>query len=148
MTTTPTSPPTFRDGIEVAAKWHDGQAAELRADLAGPYFIHPDDQEVREDDARAHDTYAAAIRAIPTPDTLPTGWNSDVGEAPRDGTKIDLWIYWPEHGVARRSADARWDADGAEGAGAWRIDQYTLDQYLDPPVVKAWMPLPPPPPGE
>ena len=60
MTTTPT-PPTFRDGIEAAAK-----VVENLPTGRGDIWLQ-----------NAFMNAARRIRAIPTPDTLPTGWNSD-----------------------------------------------------------------------
>jgi len=65
---TPTSPPGFRDGIEAAAKVADDWAASRKVNSR---FA------VAEGAAAI---IARRIRAL-TPDTLPTGWNSDMGEA-------------------------------------------------------------------
>jgi len=89
MTTTPTSPPGFRDGIEAAAKALDTQAARLRevmdlADCGGFDLV----SVIFKACAKSADDAAKEIRALPTPDTLPTGWNSDMGEAPSDMAAI------------------------------------------------------------
>lgn len=131
MTTTPTSPPGFRDGIDAAAN----EVARLMGEEYA--FLQHADFLASELPQR--------IRAIPTPDTLPTGWNSDMGEAPRDGTTILVFgrpgdIDGVEFG-APGIHSAYWDSiDGAfclTGA-TW------IGPFIEP---THWM-LPPPPPGE
>jgi len=67
-----------------------------------------------------------------------TGWR-DIATAPKDGTKIDLWVTF-EKG-SRRAASAYWDTKSED----WMLDQWFLHQYAVEPVLHAWMPLPPAP---
>jgi len=126
----PTSPPGFRDGIEAAAKVVEGRVYKERyREWTFQGGNRSDDSEIVKFANRA----AAAIRAIPTPDTLPTGWNSHMGEAPRDGTSVLLTSrrgglmigFWNGHGG--------WDDGDSRDHNTWPTH---------------WMPLPPPPPGE
>lgn len=146
MTTTPTSPPGFRDGIEAAAReldWAARQARENTVAFAGADYAAAFAERI---EARA-----AFLRS--TPDTLPTGWNSDMGEAPRDGTPFwgsvgddAIRMFWHPQFKAFVSSFSRMTM-----APGYTIDgQTTRDHH---PVVHkpiAWMhlPLPPPPPGE
>lgn len=50
----------------------------------------------------------------------------DISTAPRDGSKIDLWVVWSD-GSANRYPDSFWNDE----AGTWQIGQYSLDQYTD-----------------
>jgi len=152
MTTTPT-PPGFRDGIEAAAKVAD----ELEDRFAREWRAGHKSDAHMEGQSDGAGEVARAIRAIPTPDTLPTGWNSDMGAAPRDRTKLVLLTM---HGSAVAAFyDPTFDGD----LGAWVASNEgehpvswtdgacwgSNDQEMpsDPPV--AWMHLPlPPPPGE
>lgn len=61
--------------------------------------------------------------------------------APRDGTAVDLWVHWPEHGEDRRVCDAHWNA----ADGEWQLGQYHVGQFMHRPVVTHWMPLAAPP---
>jgi len=136
MTATPTSPPGFRDGIEAAAKVAEREQDEC-AELEDRALTDIDAARWHEQ-ARAASRIAQAIRAIPTPDTLPTGWNSDMGEAPRDRRKpfllaTDSYLGGVVMAVWPPGSTYPIDEDG--------------DDYTD---GRAWMPmpLPPPPPGE
>jgi hypothetical protein len=66
--------------------------------------------------------------------------------APRDGTTLDLWAYFPEHDKARRIADAFWNTE----ENAWQLGGFNSKQFSYPPTISHWMPLPaaPPPPSE
>lgn len=68
------------------------------------------------------------------------GWRP-IETAPKDGTKIDLWVYWPEHGESRRATNAYWHEDRLD----WWIDGYCVNQYAHCPKITHWMPLPPAP---
>lgn len=65
------------------------------------------------------------------------GWRP-IESAPRDGTLVDLWLYWPEGTRHSRCADAFWSED----EGDWKIGQYFTRQYMEPPSALYWMPLP------
>lgn len=142
---TPTSP-GFRDGIEAAAK--------VASRIIGDAELHG---SISTEGALRQEVLAA-FAAIPTPDTLPTGWNSDMGEAPRDRTKLVLLTM---HGSAVAAFyDPTFDGD----LGAWVASNEgehpvswtdgicwgSNDQEMpsDPPVAWMHLPLPPPPPGE
>jgi len=134
--TPPTSPPGFRDGIEAAAKVAEREQDEC-AELEDRALTDIDAARWHEQ-ARAASRIAQAIRAIPTPDTLPTGWN-------------------PTHehyrgGLYRVIARGRIEADltpcviyDNEAGETWVRPADDFDQ-TDPFVRFAA--LPPPPPGE
>lgn len=65
-------------------------------------------------------------------------WNSDMSSAPKDATRVDLWVNFPGLGT-RRVADAYWNGHN------WQLGQYNEGQYLHRPRIIAWMPPPPPP---
>lgn len=67
-----------------------------------------------------------------------SGWQP-IGTAPKDGSKIDLWVVFPNGG--QRWPDSFWNTV----AGNWQHGHYTLAQYLDKPFATHWMPLPGPP---
>jgi hypothetical protein len=59
-----------------------------------------------------------------------------IESAPKDGTKIDLWVVFPKG--AHRYADGYWDD------GEWRLS--VPESWYDPrPQITHWMPLPLPP---
>jgi len=136
MTATPTSPPGFRDGIEAAAKVCEACAAKWQSDEAFKVAVTPATLYAHDLAARVCLQAASDIRAL-TPDTLPTGWNTDMGAAPRDGTHI-LCIDG-DGGVFR----SRW---AQEHEGYWEC--WCGQPVVYPPKPVAWMPLPPPPSGE
>jgi Lar family restriction alleviation protein len=72
------------------------------------------------------------------PSVLPvSGWR-DIATAPRDGTRVDLWGYWPEHDVWRREVDAVW----SDGKHDWKVGRFYSRQLVQPPTFTHWMPLP------
>lgn len=68
--------------------------------------------------------------------------------APKDGTAIDVWAFWPEHGISYRVTDARWLE--CDGRGGWVLNGHVDYGYAYPPQVTHWRarPLPPVPAGE
>jgi hypothetical protein len=69
-----------------------------------------------------------------------TAWQP-IESAPKDGTKIDLWVHFAEDDRSYRQADAYWNAD----EGTWQLGQYHTGQFLYPVTPTHWMPLPDPP---
>jgi hypothetical protein len=67
------------------------------------------------------------------------GWQ-DIATAPKDGSRLDLWIIHPGNG-GRRYPDSFWD----DAPGDWKIGQYHTKMYVDPPAVTHWMRPPAPP---
>ncbi len=65
------------------------------------------------------------------------GWRSDMENAPRDGTRIDLWLHYPEGDRQARYADCYWEPEFND----WRLGQYRITQYLYPPTPLFWKPL-------
>lgn len=61
--------------------------------------------------------------------------------APKDGTRIDVWAYWAEGDNWSRSADAYWSVEDQD----WMLDRWLAGQYVTPPKITHWMPLPEPP---
>lgn len=84
------------------------------------------------------DAYRAMLSTAPPVPV--SGWREMV-DAPRDGTRVDLWVLWPEDGTASREADAYWNADAEE----WQLGQYHAGQYVERPIPTHWQPLPHPP---
>lgn len=88
-------------------------------------------------------------RCLSAPPAVPggDGWR-DMASAPKDGTKIDLWVHWPatedREAHSQRLADASWD--GVEHD--WHDGQFRLGQYLARPEPTHWRPLPHPPAQE
>ena len=68
----------------------------------------------------------------------------DIGTAPKDGTPVDLWAFWPEHGRYERLINCFWNSY----ADDWNIGVFYPHQYAFPPVINHWMPIPPAPAGE
>jgi hypothetical protein len=84
--------------------------------------------------------YRAMLSAVP-PVQPEEGWRP-IETAPRDGTEIDLWGYWPENDRWKRTADAWWDS----AENCWRLDQYRHEgMYVHRPRFTHWQPLPVPP---
>lgn len=146
MTTTPTSPPGFRDGIEALEHaWYSLNS--LRAAFGDPLTRralggHNEGQQAAYIGASQTmaeiDAVLKALKSIPTPDTLPTGWNSDMGEAPRDGTAFL---------AAQRDTINVVFFDDRNPDHCWAMvdgDNY----HRDWPTHWMHLPLPPPPPGE
>jgi hypothetical protein len=81
------------------------------------------------------------IVALATPDTLPTGWNSDMGAAPRDGTSVLLYVVTPP---GDQYAVSIGDPEGWQSieAGRWDDGDWFKMTAGEP---THWMPLPPPP---
>lgn len=71
----------------------------------------------------------------------------DIRTAPKDGTKIDLWVVFPDGG--RRWPDASWKLAGQtafSGPDNWASqDGVPLHGLVDRPVATHWMPPPAPP---
>ena len=65
-------------------------------------------------------------------------WRSDMENAPRDGSEVDLWAFWPERAEYRRTPDAVWASD----VGEWMLGQYSESQFVHRPQVTHWMPRP------
>lgn len=61
----------------------------------------------------------------------------DISTAPKDGTKLDLWVVFQETG-ARRVPDAHWN----DKLGGWQLGQHNALDYMTPPAITHWMPLP------
>lgn len=74
---------------------------------------------------------AALSTAIPAGDGVPT-WQP-IETAPKDGTVIDLWCYWPQHDEHRRTADAYWRKDD------WQFGDFARHQFVHKPVPLLWM---------
>lgn len=70
------------------------------------------------------------------------GWQP-IETAPKDGTKIDLWVHFPEHDEAHRVADAFWDLEDED----WNLHGWLVRQFKFTPQPTHWMPLPEPPPS-
>lgn len=92
---------------------------------------------------RLEDAALRAIRAALA--QRESGWRS-MESAPRDGTKIDLWTFWPPSENdppkgGRRIADAIWH----ESVRDWYAGNFYLHQYAAKPVATHWQPLPTPP---
>jgi hypothetical protein len=60
--------------------------------------------------------------------------------APKDGTKVDLWVIFKEAGP-RRFPDAHWN----DKLGGWQLGEYNALDYMTPPTITHWKPLPAPP---
>lgn len=85
-----------------------------------------------------------------------SGWKSMVGAAPqadlswqpietapKDGTKIDLWVNWSEVGEWYRSPDAYWTGSD------WMLSSgFTILQYKYTLSATHWMPAPTGPLGD
>jgi hypothetical protein len=63
--------------------------------------------------------------------------------APKDGTKVDLWVIFKEAGP-RRFPDAHWN----DKLGGWQLGEYNALDYMTPPTITHWMKVPPPPAKE
>lgn len=155
-TTTPTSPPGFRDGVEAAAK--EADSWEFAIWDTNNEQTHTS-REVEQMVADHRRSVVEAIRAIPTPDTLPTGWNSDMGEAPRDGTPIlaALKTAFPIDEFLKselaewngKAVVVRWPPPPPASLGSgWHMDAPVGYGGFPDGWFAGWMPLPPPPPGE
>jgi len=61
--------------------------------------------------------------------------------APKDGTRVDLWVRAQHNGMEFRQPDCGWNGDIED----WRSEQlpHPLSRYHWTPLF--WMPLPPPP---
>jgi hypothetical protein len=129
MTTTPTSPPGYRDGIEAAV---EDIIDELTNRKGLRHAIDNIDDEMLAEIKAA--LAGIILKAIPTPDTLPTGWNSDMGAAPRDGTWVLVYAS-PREGLPGFVCPAAYHQDAG-----WCVDELRHATH--------WMPLPPPPPEE
>lgn len=129
MTTTPTSPPGFRDGVEAAAKvaasWTDPSGPRLRC---GEMTA----QEMRTARAVANGI-VSSIRSLPTPDRhSPTGWNSDMGEAQLVHTVLVVTPDGDEHHIF--STAVRAEAYAAQRGRPCIISTYVIDapeRYTD-----------------
>lgn len=99
-------------------------------------------------DAERHESIAAMVRLVGLKGALAEieslrskeqKWRP-IETAPKDGSKVDLWVVWPEYNDdsahARRAPDASWDADD------WLIGQYKLGQFMAKPYATHWMPPP------
>jgi hypothetical protein len=80
----------------------------------------------------------AALAAAP----LVEGWQP-IETAPKDGTRVDVWAFWPETLASERTANAYFDRT----EGDWYLGVFMSHQYMMPPIITHWMPLPPPPEG-
>jgi len=67
------------------------------------------------------------------------GW-IDISEAPKDGTKVDVWAKFDKSGW-RRVPDAFWNVK----INDWQLGDYNAADYMVHPEITHWMPLPPPP---
>jgi hypothetical protein len=69
-----------------------------------------------------------------------------IDTAPKDGSKIDLWVRFEERNTATRCADSSWD----EEAGDWHLGpgSYRAKQYVYGVFPTHWMPIPASPTGE
>ena len=61
--------------------------------------------------------------------------------APKDGSWVDLWAYFPEHDLAKRVPSAKWDRE----VNNWRYSYWHFGQYKYPPTITHWQPIPAPP---
>lgn len=61
--------------------------------------------------------------------------------APKDGTKVDLWAFWPEGSESKRSTDCYW----VSGDKEWSFGRWSESSYVHRPVITHWRPLPAPP---
>lgn len=52
----------------------------------------------------------------------------------QDGTKIDLWGYWPEHDRWVRTPDAVWDTERCD----WKVNGFYVGAYVHPPRFTHW----------
>jgi hypothetical protein len=78
-------------------------------------------------------------------------WQS-IETAPKDGTKIDLWVVFPtEQPEGKRWADASWREPGqhnCKGPANWTSSSgWPLHGLTDKPVATHWMPIPEGPNG-
>lgn len=83
----------------------------------------------------------------PSREGAESGWR-DIASAPKDGTKIDLWVYFPACGDdpvrGLRKPDSHWSDDHG-----WVLqDGFYLSQYLAKPQATHWSAIPPPPTSE
>jgi len=94
-------------------------------------------------DARVGPELFLAIEALKEALSSPVegGWRTDLENAPKDGTPVDLWVHWPEHDQRCREAGATWDVE----SGEWRFGQFTANQFVHRPVVTHWQAPPAPP---
>ena len=100
----------------------------------------------------------AASRALRSGSLVPGGWRSDMENAPRDGTWVELWRGESKLGVWSRSVYARWDVEIE--AWVWPDDTYDCvsehgreeaerllekgDLYEDAENWTHWRPITPP----
>lgn len=61
-----------------------------------------------------------------------------IESAPRDGSRIDLWVHWPEHDRRDRTADAFWNVE----EGEWQLGEFHAGQFVHRPTATHWMPRP------
>jgi len=83
--------------------------------------------------------YTAMLAASPpvSAQDAVTGWQP-IETAPKDGSKIDLWVEWEgEHGS--RYANSFWSGSDADG---WNLGGHAQNQYVVRPTVTHWRPLP------
>ena len=67
-----------------------------------------------------------------------SGWQL-IESAPRDGTRVDLWVHWPERDLTYRVPDAYWNGR------CWQLGAFDETQFLYRPTVTHWQSLPTPP---
>lgn len=89
-------------------------------------------RRAREDELETRTPKSAATEAEGS-----GAWRT-VESAPMDGTRIDVWAYWPEHDRSYRTTDAFWSVEHGE----WQLGQFRRDQFLHPPTITHWMPPP------
>lgn len=104
-------------------------AIERSAPLVGEFF----------------NSVAQVVRELPVSDAPASPWQS-MDSAPKDGTRVDLWVRFTETPEEeRRIADASWEGEHGE----WRLGRgdfaFRQGQYAYPVIVLAWMPIPTPP---
>jgi len=130
----------YRDGIEAAAKWHDGEA--VMADLA-----------LNQATAERHRKFAAAIRALPVTESVssPTATTSAkitaALEWARQMAADSGSLVWAEHvrvleGMARDAGRYRWlrDKSSAQWEHPIVVSQKRVDdgmQYVGPLICGA-----------
>ena len=60
-----------------------------------------------------------------------------ISTAPKDGTKVDLWVIFNGTGP-HRVTDAHWN----DKLSDWQLGQYNASDYMTHPVITHWMPIP------
>ena len=138
----------------IPTRWWNPSTGWMRDANKATWFCRKEDAQTTITAGRFNGGIIATEHMFNTEAASPSGameWRSDMGNAPRDGTVIDIWVEFLDYAdrdsdklttiAAYRVSDVCW------WDGAWRDEDGNDDERLSDRNYRviAWMPLPAPP---